>query len=91
MFKHNKYMVHECNINCKSMDSDTAEALGMEDPGRWLPFIIDLDDIYAAKAIINDNNPDCTGIFCYDTEVYMIDTPYNVFKKIFIDYKNKQK
>lgn len=84
-------MVHECNINCNTMDINTAEALGIDDPGRWVPFIIDLDDIYAAKEVNHDTDETNTAIFCYDTDIYIIDTPFNKFKKLFINSKNQPK
>lgn len=83
-------MVHECNINSRTMDIETAEALGIEDPGAWIPFIIDMDEIYAAKEMTHDTANSCTGILCYDNEVYLIDTPFTNFKKAFAKHKNQK-
>lgn len=83
-------MIHECNVNCRSMSSVTMEALGMEDPGTWLPFFIDLSEVYGGKLSSKDvDEPtyDCTTIFCYDGDAYIIDTPFREFKLLFLKYK----
>lgn len=85
-------MIHECNVNCRTIDVLTVESLGISDPGKWLPFFIDLDQVYAAKLTTDDDDDitfGCTTIFCYDGEVFVIDTPYDKFKKVFINYKKK--
>jgi hypothetical protein len=85
-------MVLECNINCRTMDLGSEDLLGMPDPGKWLPFIIDLDQVYAAKLSSEDEDELtylCTTIFCYDGDTYIIDTNFEKFKKIFIKFKNQ--
>ena len=85
-------MIHECNVNCRTMDIMTMESLGLPDPGKWLPFFIDLDQVYGGKLTSEDDDDPtfgCTTIFCYDGDTYIIDTPYDKFKQVFLKYKNQ--
>ena len=82
-------MVHECNIHCRALSSDQEELLGMEDQGKWLPFIFEMEMIEGAKQASDDeDNPvfNCTTLYCKSGDSYNIDTPYEVFFKKFTKY-----
>lgn len=82
-------MTHECNINCKSMNPDLSDSLGIEDPGKWLPFIFDMDFVDAIKMTSDndDNLYDCSTIFTTNGDAYIVDTPYKKLSKLFIESK----
>ena len=85
-------MIHECNIHCRTMATTTAESLGIEDPGKWMPLVLTLSNIYAAKLTSDDIDDElygCTTVFCYDGDTFIIDTPYNDFKEIYKTYINQ--
>lgn len=85
-------MIHECNVNCRSMDLATVESLGIEDPGKWLSFCIDMKYVYGIKLTSDDETDpifNCTTLYAVDGDTYIIDTPFEEFKKLFITYKNK--
>lgn len=85
-------MIHECNVNCRTMDLSTVESLGLTDPGRWMAFCIELKYVYAIKLTSEDSDDalyNCTTAYCIDGDTYIIDTPYPEFKKIFLNYKNQ--
>lgn len=74
------------------MEVSTVEMLGISDPGIWMPFCIEMKYIYAFKQTSNDNTDalyDCTTLYAVDGEAYIIDTPFNEFKDLFIKYKNQ--
>lgn len=82
-------MVHECKVQCHTMDIKTAEALGMEDNGKWLPFIFDMGIIDAAKMSSDEaDSPsyNCTSIFTKNGDTFIIDTHYKEFFAKFIEY-----
>lgn len=82
-------MTHECKLNCRTMDSKQAELLGVEDPGKWLPFIFHMDIVDAAKLTTDDETENmygCTTIYAKNGEYYMIDTPYEKFFELFKAY-----
>jgi hypothetical protein len=71
------------------MDIKTAEALGMEDNGKWLPFIFDMDIIDAAKMSSDDPESSAfnsTTIFTKNGDTFIIDTHYKEFFAKFIEY-----
>jgi len=82
-------MVHECKVQCQSIDRTTAELMGITDVGKWLPFIFDMDMVEAAK--LSDDDVDsptynCTTIFTRSGEHYIIDTNYVEFFKKYLEY-----
>jgi hypothetical protein len=71
------------------MDISKMEDLGMEDLGKWVPFIFKLDIVEAAKMTSDDNSMDiygCTTLFTVTGDSYIIDTPYKEFFQIFKAY-----
>jgi hypothetical protein len=84
-------MVHECRIQCYAYDKDTSELAGIDDPGKWMPFIFDMWIVKAAKLASDEaDHPafNCTTIYCNSGETYIIDTPYTEFFDKFIKYLN---
>lgn len=84
-------MIHECKVQCHSMDIMTAQSLGIEDAGKWLPFIFHMDMVDAAKMSSDDEDSPtygCTSIFCKSGETYIIDTPYMEFFQKFIEWNS---
>jgi hypothetical protein len=84
-------MVHECKVQCHSMPLSDIENMGIEDHGKWLPFIFDMDMVDAAKMSsdeIDSPTYNCTTIFTKGGDTYIIDTlPEDFFRK-FIEYNN---
>ncbi len=83
-------MIHECNINCKTMDLSMTDSLGIDDPGKWLPFIFDMEMIEAIKMTTDDiDEPlfNCSTVFTHAGDAYIVDTSYKKLSKLFIDYK----
>lgn len=75
-------MTHKCNVQCFTMNSKTAEDLGIEDPGKWLPFIFNMDIIDAAKLTSDEEGAleyGCTTIYTNTGTTFIIDTPYQEF------------
>jgi hypothetical protein len=91
-FKHLKYiysMVHECNLNCHTIALSELENLGIDDQGRWMPFIFHMDMVEAAKLTSDDKDMPtygCTTVYSRHGEVYIIDTPYKQFFELFKAY-----
>jgi hypothetical protein len=59
--------------------------LGLEDGGKWMPFIFDMDMIEAAKLTSDEEDMStygCTTVFTKHGEAYIIDTPYKEFFKL---------
>ena len=84
-------MIHQCKVQCHTMDTKTAEDLGIEDGGKWLPFIFSMDIIDAAKLSSDEEDSptyDCTTIFTNTGDTYIIDTPYTEFFKKFAEYNS---
>jgi len=74
------------------MDLTTTESLGIPDPGKWMPFFISLEHVYGAKLSSDDVDDmlfNCTTVFCYDGDTFVIDTPYKKFKEVFSNFKNQ--
>lgn len=79
-------MLHECNLQCVSMDLTKLEVMGIEDEGKWMPFIFDMDCVEAAKLTSDEENSSgygCTSIYTKGGDNYIIDTPYKEFFKKF--------
>lgn len=82
-------MLHECNLNCHTMDPSKMSDLGIEDNGKWMPFIFDMDMIEAAKLTSDEEDQStygCTTVFTKHGEAYIIDTPYKEFFSLFKSY-----
>lgn len=84
-------MVHECKVQCHTMDVKTVEELGLEDKGKWLPFIFDMDMVEAAKLSSDEEDSptyNCTSIFTKNGDTFIIDTPPQEFFKKFVEYND---
>jgi hypothetical protein len=71
------------------MDPKTVESLGIEDFGKWMPFIFHLDIVEAAKLTSEDKDHPtcgCTTLFTRNGESFIIDTPCEEFFKIFKEF-----
>ena len=82
-------MLHECNLNCHSMDPKDIDTLGIEDTGKWMPFIFHMDMVEAAKLTSEDKDMatyGCTTIFTSGGDAYIIDTPYREFFNLLKEY-----
>jgi hypothetical protein len=82
-------MIHICNIQCLTMDQEEASLLNIKDKGKWLPFMFKLDIVEAIK--LASDEPDAlayekTSVFTNGGDVYVIDTPFDVFQTIFIKH-----
>jgi hypothetical protein len=63
--------------------------LGIEDGGKWMPFIFDMDMIEAAKLTSDEEDMStygCTTVFTKHGEAYIIDTPYKEFFSLLKTY-----
>lgn len=82
-------MLHECNLNCHTMDLSKLSDLGIDDDGKWMPFMFDMDIVEACKLTSDDEDLltyDCTTIFTRGGDAYIIDTPYRTFFNILKEY-----
>jgi hypothetical protein len=82
-------MIHQCQIHCHALRPEDAEIMNIKDEGRWLPFAFDLDIVSAVKMTTDDEAElvyGCTTLFTASGETYIIDTPYEEFIKIFMEY-----
>jgi hypothetical protein len=82
-------ITHKCKVQCYSLDKDKAESLGIEDKGKWLPFMFDVGAVELLKQTTDEPDSEvynCTTIFLRNGSTFIIDTPYNEFSKIFEDY-----
>ncbi len=82
-------MIHICNLNCHTIDIGKMSDLGIEDSGKWMPFIFLMDMVEAAKLTSDDEEMStygCTTIFTKAGDAYIIDTPYDKFFGIFKEY-----
>ena len=82
-------MIHQCKLNCRSLDPAQSDILGIEDPGKWLPFAFHMSVVVAIKLTTDDDNlptVGCTTVFTDGGDSYIIDTPFNKFNKIFVDF-----
>lgn len=86
-------MTHQCKVQCHSMDIKTAEDLGIEDAGKWLPFIFNMEIVDAAKLASDEEDSsayNCTSIYTTTGNTYIIDTPYEEFFKKFLEFNTIQ-
>lgn len=82
-------MLHQCNLNCHSMDISKVDTLGIKDDGKWMPFIFHMDMVEAAKLTSDEEDLSvygCTTVFTKSGDAYIIDTPYEKFFEIFKEY-----
>ena len=82
-------ITHECNIHCHTMDVTKLSDLGIEDVGKWMPFIFHMDTVEAAKLSSDDESLlmyNCTTVFTKSGDTYIIDTPYQKFFSLFKEY-----
>ena len=80
-------MIHECNVFCHSTESDLMELMGNDDPnvGKWLPFAVDLSLVVAVKMTTDEDESmvyRCSTIFLNSGDVYIIDTMFREFIKL---------
>lgn len=83
-------MIHECNIHCHAIEIDKADLMGLEDKGKWLPFIFHLSIVIAAKMTTDDSDEvthNCTSVFTEHGDSYIIDTPYKEFAAMWKKYQ----
>ena len=83
--------VHKCKVQCHTMDAETAKKIGMEDSGKWMPFIFDMAVVRMAKLTSDEEDAStfgCTTIFTESGDTYIIDTNYEEFFKKFSEYND---
>ena len=86
-------MIHLCSINCRTMEPNMTEALGVSDPGKWMPFAFKMGIVDGVKLTSDEEDHElfgCTTIFTDTNDAYIIDTPYKKFLKIFLEYNQNQ-
>lgn len=87
-------MYHECKVYCHSIPQEQAEILNITDSGKWLPFTIYLGCINAFKMSTDedeDGTQYCTTVYTDAGDIYILNTPYKEFNKIwknFMDMEN---
>lgn len=86
-------MLHECSLNCHTIEISKAESLGIKDSGKWMPFIFHMDMVEAAKLTSEDEDTNvigCTTIFSKTGDAYIIDTPYRDFFDLLKQYYEEE-
>lgn len=86
-------MIHQCNLNCHTIDPIKMSDLGIEDAGKWMPFMFHMDMVEAAKLTSDDEDLatyGCTTIFTKSGDAYIIDTPYKIFFNLFKEYNAEE-
>jgi len=86
-------MTHQCKVQCHTIDPKTAELTGLEDTGKWLPFIFNMEMVDAAKLSSDETDSptyNCTTIFTTQGDTYIIDTPFEEFFKKFDKFNSLQ-
>jgi len=82
-------MIHRCNVQCHSMEAQKSELLGIEDEGKWMPFVFKMEMVEAIKLTSDDEDAHtykCTTLFTHNGDTYIIDTDFEKFAKLFADY-----
>lgn len=82
-------MYHECKVYCHAMTQEQAEILNITDAGKWLPFTIYLGCVNAFKMSTDeeeDSTTFCTTVYTDTGDIYILDTPYTEFNKIWKKY-----
>ena len=86
-------MYHECKVYCHSIPQEQAEILNITDAGKWLPFTIYLGCINAFK-MSTDEDEDattfCTTVYTDAGDIYILDTPYKEFNKIWKNFMDME-
>ena len=84
--------LHKCNILCHTMSTSEMEVLGVkEDPGLWLPFILDLGIVVAIKMASDtkgDERYNCSTVYCSNDQTFVLDTPYSEMVKRWESFMN---
>ena len=83
-------MVHRCQLHCHTMDPLTIESLNIEDQGKWLDFMFDMDMVMACKRTsdeIDEPMYDCTTLYAYNGDSFVIDTDYKQFFELYTIHK----
>ena len=80
-------MIHHCKCECRKHDKDTEELLGTS-PSIWMDFAFCLDTVNAIKlSSMDEDDFDYGGTIVYMPDrTFVIDTPYKVFEKIWVEY-----
>ena len=84
--------VHTCNLHCHALDPLQAEAMGIKDPGKWLPFDFHMGIVVGCKMASDDPEEpvyQCTTLYTEEGNVFIIDTPHAVFRKLFTAYNDE--
>jgi hypothetical protein len=71
------------------MEAQKSELLGIEDDGKWMPFLFNMEMVEAIKLTSDDERAstyNCTTLFTHQGDTYVIDTSFEKFAKIFADY-----
>jgi hypothetical protein len=71
------------------MDPTKLTDLGINDEGKWMPFIFHMEMVEAAKLTSEDVDMPtygCTTIFTKNGDAYIIDTPYQTFFNLLKEY-----
>lgn len=83
-------MVVECNIYCRSMNAILEEDLGIQDPGIWLPAVIDFAQVESVKLSTDDSEDptyNMASLYMKSEGSYATDIPFTALKRAFIKYK----
>jgi hypothetical protein len=62
-----------------------------EDPGKWLPFAIDLGTINCVKLATDDVDQlvyNCSTLYTSTGDMFIVDTPYSKMVDIWQEYTN---
>jgi len=81
-------MIHRCNVECHKHDTLTQELTG-DTESIWLKFSFLLDTVVAIKETSSDTddfNYKTTTVYMDENRSYIIDTPFTVFEKIWIEF-----
>lgn len=85
-----KSMIHRCKVHCYTMSLMEREAMGIkDDPGKWLPFAIDMGIITTIKMATDNRDEEsfnCAVVFTTQGETFILDTPYEEMVAKWTDY-----
>lgn len=82
-------MIHDCNVRINTITEEEAEHLGIDliSTGKWVPFSFFTNLVVAVRLTEDDDSHPlfgCTTIYMEGMETYIIDTPYDKFRRIWI-------
>lgn len=82
-------MIHDCNVRISTLTEQEADDLGLDviTTGKWVPFSFYTNLVVAVRLTEDDDSHvlfGCTTIYMDGMETYIIDTPYDKFRKIWI-------